>query len=68
MSIKINESFYDFQAGGTILQVINEHQIAHPQICYLPEVDPIETCDTCIVEVDGHFTSCLFNKCSIGNE
>lgn len=53
MPVKINGSFYEFEEGQTILQVANAHGIAHPQICYLPEVDPIETCDTCIAEVDG---------------
>src|ERR1035437_2542665 len=23
------------------------------QVCYLPQMGPIETCDTCMVEVDG---------------
>ena len=53
MSIKINGSPVEFEQGKTILQVLNEEKILHPQICYMPEVDPIETCDTCIVEVDG---------------
>ncbi|AQQ54109.1 formate dehydrogenase subunit alpha [Planococcus lenghuensis] len=53
MPIRINGSSYEFREGQTILQVINEHGITHPQICYLPEVDPIETCDTCIAEVNG---------------
>ncbi|EIM05232.1 Molybdopterin oxidoreductase family protein [Planococcus antarcticus DSM 14505] len=53
MSIIINGSPIEFEQGKTILQVINEEKILHPQICYMPEVDPIETCDTCIVEVDG---------------
>lgn len=62
MSIKLNESNYEFQDGMTILQVINEHNIEHPQICYLPEVDPIETCDTCIVEVDGELVRACSTK------
>jgi len=60
MSIKINETIYDFQEGATVLQVINQNELEHPQICYMPEVDPIETCDTCIVEVDGK----LLRSCS----
>ena len=68
MSIKIDGENYDFQDGMTILQVINAFKIEHPQICYLPEVDPIETCDTCIVEVDGRLTTGLFNKSSFWNE
>ncbi|XRG76953.1 formate dehydrogenase subunit alpha [Rossellomorea sp. GAMAL-10_SWC] len=39
--------------GSTILQIINQNEISHPQICYVPEVDPIQTCDTCIVEING---------------
>lgn len=61
MPVKINGSFYEFEEGQTILQVANAHGIAHPQICYLPEVDPIETCDTCIAEVDGR----LVRTCSM---
>ncbi|KXH81875.1 formate dehydrogenase subunit alpha [Sporosarcina sp. HYO08] len=60
MNIKINNKAYTYREGQTLLQVINENKIEHPQICYLPEVDPIETCDTCIVEVDGR----LVRSCS----
>lgn len=60
MSIKIEGIDFHFAEGKSILEVINEHQIAHPQVCYLPEVDPIQTCDTCIVEVDGR----LLRACS----
>lgn len=60
MSIKINGESYEFEDGQSIVQVLNHYQIPHPQICHLPEVDPIETCDTCIVEVDGK----LVRSCS----
>ena len=39
-----------------------QHKIEHPQICYLPEVDPIETCDTCIVEVNGELSRACSTK------
>jgi len=66
MSLKINDSNYEFQDGMTILQVINNYKIEHPQICYLPEVDPIETCDTCIVEVDGQLLRACSTKAVAG--
>lgn len=66
MSIKINGFDYYFQEGSTILEVINQNQISHPQICHLPEVDPIETCDTCIVEVDGRLVRACSTKVSPG--
>ncbi|WP_162990422.1 formate dehydrogenase subunit alpha [Mesobacillus foraminis] len=60
LDITINGQRYKAEEGSTILQVINQAGIQHPQICYLPEVDPIQTCDTCIVEADGK----LVRSCS----
>lgn len=60
ITIKINGMDYTAKNGATILEVINQNEIAHPQICYVPEVDPIQTCDTCIVEVNGK----LVRSCS----
>ncbi|WP_404828691.1 formate dehydrogenase subunit alpha [Sporosarcina quadrami] len=60
--ININGVNHSFTEGKTILQIINELKIEHPQICYLPEVDPIETCDTCIVEVNGQLTRACSTK------
>ncbi|PLT35531.1 formate dehydrogenase subunit alpha [Bacillus sp. V5-8f] len=60
ISVTINNQLYTADKGKTILQIINENNIEHPQICYVPEVDPIQTCDTCIVEVDGK----LVRSCS----
>ncbi|ANS75372.1 oxidoreductase [Paenibacillus yonginensis] len=51
---------YEVRKGQTILEAINENGIQHPQVCYVPEVDPIRTCDTCIVEVNGQ----LMRSCS----
>src|SRR5262249_41022638 len=30
--------------------------VALPQVCYHPQLGPIQTCDTCIVEVNGALT------------
>ena len=53
IKITINGETYEAGQGLSVLNVINLAQIQHPQICYVPEVDPIQTCDTCIVEIDG---------------
>ncbi|MBB5181228.1 formate dehydrogenase major subunit [Planomicrobium koreense] len=66
MSININGASYEFKDGQTILQVINEQKILHPQICYMPEVDPIETCDTCIMEVNGELKRACSTKAVSG--
>ncbi|OIK05195.1 formate dehydrogenase subunit alpha [Bacillus sp. MUM 13] len=53
ITVTINNQHFSAAPGQTVLQILNENQIEHPQICYVPEVDPIQTCDTCIVEIDG---------------
>ncbi|MEH7544966.1 molybdopterin-dependent oxidoreductase, partial [Neobacillus vireti] len=46
--------------GQTVLQFLNDSSIEVPQVCYHPSLGPIETCDTCIVEVNEE----LFRSCS----
>lgn len=60
ITITINGSDYSAKQGTTILEVINENNIPHPQVCYTPELGAIQTCDTCIVDVDGK----LMRACS----
>ncbi len=45
-----------------LIEVINRGMPERklPQVCYHPQLGPIETCDTCIVEVDGR----LVRACS----
>ncbi|GMA51639.1 hypothetical protein GCM10025857_29960 [Alicyclobacillus contaminans] len=39
--------------GGTVLDVILGAGMEHPHVCFHPALGPIETCDTCMVEVNG---------------
>src|SRR5436309_12368667 len=36
-----------------LLELINRIGSKVPQVCYHPQLGPIQTCDTCMVEVDG---------------
>ncbi|WP_144702062.1 formate dehydrogenase subunit alpha [Fictibacillus phosphorivorans] len=60
IQLSIDGNKYEAPSGTSILDIINKNELSHPQICYTPQVDPIETCDTCIVEVDGK----LMRSCS----
>ncbi|KQR41309.1 oxidoreductase [Deinococcus sp. Leaf326] len=44
-----------FQAweGEPLVDAINRAQIKLAQVCYHPQLGPIQTCDTCAVEIDG---------------
>src|ERR1700735_4552714 len=53
MSLTINGKSEPTQAGERLIETINRSGVAVPQVCYHPQLGPIGTCDTCMVEVDG---------------
>ncbi|MCY8641103.1 formate dehydrogenase subunit alpha [Bacillus haynesii] len=53
ISVRIDGKEIKAAAGATVLDILNKNGFEHPQICHVPETDPIQTCDTCIVEADG---------------
>ncbi|WP_046176184.1 formate dehydrogenase subunit alpha [Domibacillus indicus] len=66
IKIYLNGQEYNVPSGATILEAVNGAGLALPQVCYVPEVDPIQTCDTCIVEVDGKLMRSCSTKVSEG--
>ena len=53
MSVTINGSLQQIEAGERLIDVINRSGARIPQVCYHSQLGPIQTCDTCMVEVDG---------------
>jgi formate dehydrogenase major subunit len=53
MSVTINGKQQEIQVGERLVDVINRAGVALPQVCYHPQLGPIQTCDTCMVELDG---------------
>src|SRR5271157_4704563 len=51
--IVINGTKQSAEAGERLIDVINRAKLELPQVCYHPQLGPIQTCDTCIVEVNG---------------
>lgn len=43
----------DAADGDRLIDVINRSGREIPQVCYHKQLGPIQTCDTCVVEVDG---------------
>ena len=46
VKLTLNGMPYEVQPGNKLIEAINMAGLEHPQICYLPEVNPIQTCDT----------------------
>jgi formate dehydrogenase major subunit len=51
--ISIDGTEFEAVAGGHLIDAINHAGVHLPQVCYHPQLGPIQTCDTCIVEVNG---------------
>jgi formate dehydrogenase major subunit len=51
--ISINGSHHDAEAGQRLIDVIQRAGVQLPAVCYHPQLGPLETCDTCLVEVQG---------------
>ncbi|MFD2168643.1 formate dehydrogenase subunit alpha [Tumebacillus lipolyticus] len=52
-SIRINDQEFTCRADQTVLQAAKAHDYYMPHICYHNDLGPIQSCDTCMVEIDG---------------
>jgi formate dehydrogenase major subunit len=53
ISVTIDGAVHEAHAGEQLIDVINRGRSKLPQVCYHPQLGPIQTCDTCMVEIDG---------------
>ncbi len=52
-NVTIDGIVYETREGQRLIDVINRSGVKVPQVCYHPQLGPIQTCDTCMVEVGG---------------
>src|SRR4029453_1287819 len=48
------------------IDLLNRTGNTIPQVCYHPQLGPIQTCDTCMVEVDGQLVRACATTVSDG--
>jgi formate dehydrogenase major subunit len=53
LRVTIDGSVHEARAGEFLIDVINRAGAKLPQVCYHPQMGPIQTCDTCMVEIEG---------------
>jgi len=53
LKVAIDGSSYDARQNEFLIDVINRAGAKLPQVCYHPQLGPLQTCDTCMVEIDG---------------
>jgi formate dehydrogenase major subunit len=53
VKVAIDGVVQDAQPDELLIDVINRSTSAVPQVCYHPQLGPVQTCDTCMVEMNG---------------
>jgi formate dehydrogenase major subunit len=51
--VDIDGIVQDVQSGELLIDLINRTGGSVPHVCYHPQLGPVQTCDTCMVEVNG---------------
>jgi formate dehydrogenase major subunit len=53
LAVIVNSKPREINPGERLIETLNRSGILIPQVCYHPQLGPIQTCDTCMVEMDG---------------
>lgn len=55
VTLTVNGTAVVAARGARLIDTLLAHDWPIPHVCYVPVLGPIQTCDTCIVAVDGEF-------------
>jgi formate dehydrogenase major subunit len=66
ISVTVDGLAREANADERLIDVINRTDSKVPQVCYHPQLGPIQTCDTCMVEVDGKLVRACATTVSVG--
>lgn len=66
LTLKIDGLVREAKDGERLIDVINRNGIPLPQVCYHTQLGPIQTCDTCMVEVNGKLVRACGSAVSAG--
>src|SRR6266481_2606758 len=65
-TLTIDGSITEARADERLVDLINRVGAKLPQVCYHPQLGPIQSCDTCMVEADGELVRACATKVSSG--
>jgi formate dehydrogenase major subunit len=66
VKVKIDGSVHEAWDDERLIDLINRAGTALAQVCYHPQMGPIQTCDTCLVETHGQLLRACGMKVSDG--
>src|SRR5215469_16785227 len=66
--IRVDGAILDAEDGSRLADFLTQAGIQIPQVCYHPQLGPIQTCDTCMVEVNGNLVRACATQIADGME
>src|ERR1700758_1646740 len=66
LKVNIDSTSLEAQPDELLIDLINRTGGSVPHVCYHPQLGPVQTCDTCMVEVDGHLVRACATAVSDG--
>ena len=66
VGVAINGSTHTAHPGERVVDLINRVGVKLAQVCYHPQLGPIQTCDTCMVEINGQLVRACATTISEG--
>src|SRR5882672_10666497 len=66
ISVTIDGVVQEAISGERLIDVINRTGVQISQVCYHPQLGPIQTCDTCMVEINGQLMRACATSVSAG--
>src|SRR5262245_51137524 len=68
LRVKVDGSVREAEPGIRLVDFLNKAGTEIPQVCYHPQLGPIQTCDTCMVEVNGNLVRACSTSVADGME
>ncbi len=66
ITIKVDGSVMESKPEELLIDVLVRNSSQLPHVCYHPQLGPIQTCDTCMVEINGQLVRACATKVSAG--
>src|SRR5213076_2787450 len=66
ISVTVDEDIHEAAPHERLIDLFNRSGVRVPHVCYHPRLGPIQTCDTCLVEVGGKLVLACATQTSDG--
>ena len=66
LKVNIDGTSLEAEPDELLIDLINRTGGSVPHVCYHPQLGPVQTCDTCMVEVDGRLIRACASKAAEG--